>query len=136
MLIDGFTISGSTTINLCGSITDLEQIGMIITPTGNPCLLVGETYSCSGLTECQCANINIDVRDLGASDDGIVYVSMIKCDGAEIITQYNSPATYVACVQVINSIYIYKLGIQSSPSYSTATIIPGSNCTVDNDCMS
>ena len=128
------SISGSTTINLCGNIVNLDQPNLIITNTGNACVFDGEIYSC--LTECQCANIYIDERDLIASDDGIVYVSMIKCDGTEIITQYNSPATYVACVQVINSIYILKLGIQSAPSYSTATIIPGSNCTVDNDCMS
>ena len=125
------SIPGSYTGNVCGNIVNLEQPNLVITNTGNACFFDGEFYSC---LECQCANINIDDRDLGASDDGIVYVSMIKCDGTEIITQYNSPATYVACVQVINSIYILKLGIPSAPLYSTTTLL-GFPCSYDEDCM-
>ena len=125
------SIPGSYTGNVCGNIVNLEQPNLVITNTGNACFFDGEFYSC---LECQCTNINIDDRDLAASDDGIVYVSMIKCDGTEIITQYNSPATYVACVQVINSIYILKLGIPSAPLYSDTTLL-GFPCSYDEDCM-
>ena len=131
-IISGFAIAGSTTASICGNIINLEQPNLIITNTGKACFFDGEIYSC---LECQCATINIDARDLGASDDGIVYVDMIKCDGTEIVTQYNSIGTYAACVQVINDIYILKSGTPSAPLYSTAITIPGTNCTVDNDCM-
>ena len=131
VLISGFTMAGSTTTSICGNIIFLDQTDLIITNTGRACFFDGEIYTC---LDCQCATINIDERDLVASDDG-VYVDMIKCDGTEIATQYNSPGTYVVCVQVINDIYIFKSGTPSAPLYSTAIIMPGSDCTVDNDCM-
>jgi hypothetical protein len=127
----GFAIAGSTTVSICGNIINLEQPNLIITNTGKECFFDGEIYTC--LT-CQCATIYIDERDLVASDDGKVYVDMIKCDGTETINQYTSPGTYVVCIQVINDIYILKLGTPSAPSYSTTNLL-GGTCTVDNDCM-
>jgi hypothetical protein len=127
----GFAIAGSTTVSICGNIINLEQPNLIITNTGKECFFDGEIYTC--LT-CQCATIYIDERDLVASDDGKVYVDMIKCDGTETINQYTSIGTYVVCIQVINDIYILKLGTPSAPLYSTTNLL-GGTCTVDNDCM-
>ena len=125
------SIAGSYTTSICGNIVNLEQPNLIITNTGKACFFDGEIYSC---LECQCATINIDSRDLGASDDGIVYVDMIKCDGTEIVIQYNSPATYVACVQVIDSMHILVGGAITPVAFSNFTLT-GGTCTVDNDCM-
>jgi hypothetical protein len=130
-MIVGFAIAGSTTTSICGNIINLEQPNLIITNTGKECFFDGEIYTCF---TCQCATIYIDERDLVASDDGKVYVDMIKCDGTETINQYTSPGTYVVCIQVINDIYILKLGTPSAPSYSTTNLL-GGTCTVDNDCM-
>jgi hypothetical protein len=127
----GLAIAGSTTVSICGNIINLEQPNLIITNTGKECFFDGEIYTC--LT-CQCATIYIDERDLVASDDGKVYVDMIKCDGTETINQYTSIGTYVVCIQVINDIYILKLGTPSAPLYSTTNLL-GGTCTVDNDCM-
>jgi hypothetical protein len=131
VLISGFAIAGSTTTSICGNIINLEQPNLIIRNTGRACFFDGEIYTC---LDCECATINIDERDLAESDDGIVYVDMIKCDGTGIVTQYDSVGIYTACVQVINDIYTLKSGTPSAPLYSTAIIIPGTNCTVDNDC--
>lgn len=47
--IFSYPILGNTTINICGSIINEDQVDLIITNTGSPCELNGEQYECPDL---------------------------------------------------------------------------------------
>jgi hypothetical protein len=134
--ISSYPILGNTTINICGSIINEEQVDLIITSTGTPCELNDElVYECPD-TACECATIIVDAADIESADDNIVYVSMVKCVGPNQneLFQYTAPGTYYVCVKSIASPYILIGGDQSATTSNTTSSLTGISCSQDSDC--